>query len=198
MPTGLAELADVGFSSRMKLAETGKILHFEEVVGTLLHQFQIKMAVNIPCILPVERQLLGVDVIAVCPADGVEAGVGIGADLHQVEKHDVGRQKVVQGIEEGRFFLKRDRFPDVEVGVVVPGIDAGVGASAAGEFYGFGELQTQALFQFSLYAVGIVLTLPAVIGGAVVSQMCKIAGQDVDFVAKIGIVGGWWLVNGEW
>ena len=78
------------------------------------------------------------------------------------------------------FFRIGDFGFQVEMGVIISGIDPSIGATAARDGNRLSQLEAQALFNRGLHALGVRLDLVAVVADPVVGQMDEITWHRFD------------------
>lgn len=151
VPVGIGEVADVGLDLGVEFGEGGEVFVLHEYVGTLVHEVDVGVVVDAAVEALLEGKPKVGDMVLVGAGGGIEAGVGIGLDGEDGEDGEVGRQEAVEfegellgvdGRQLGQGFgvggdlvaLVVDdvgALGVVKVGVVVGGMDTGVGAAAA-------------------------------------------------------------------
>ena len=178
-PACLHNLAVVGLHLGMHLRETRKVLILKEDIGSLLHLCDVQVAIKEIGIVDMEGVLRACDVIMVGARNGIETGMHLGRHLPNAIDDDVFWKEGIHLMRQG--FRGGDRLLDIEMGVVVPGVDTRVGASAARDGDRLPQFEAQALLHCGLHAIGMRLNLVAMVTAAVIGQMDEISGHKLLF-----------------
>ena len=172
-PTCLHDLAVVGLHLGVNLRETRKVLILKEDIRRFLHLCDIQVAIKEIGIVDVERVLRSGDVIMVSARHGIETGMHLGRDLpNPIDSNVFGKESIhlmCQGFRVCDFVV------DIEMGVIVPGVDTRVGTTTARDGDHLPQFEAQALLHRGLHAFGVRLDLVTVVAATVVGQMDEIS-----------------------
>ena len=165
----------VGFCLRMRFGETAEIAVFHNNAGAGVHAFQVGRKTVTVGEGPGKRIFLPADAVFVGTGAGAETGVGIGRHREKTKDADIGREEGIQLVGELLTGKGCQRLLAVKVGVKARSMHPGVGASATGEFGTGAQDHAEGFRNKLLYTQRIGLVLPTVVGGAVISQLNKVA-----------------------
>ncbi len=185
-PSGFHDTTIVGLNLGMHLREACKILIIKQKIGGLLHFFQVQVTIKEESIIEMKRILRARDIIMISARKRIETGVSFGLDLKNPINDNVGRKEGIELVDKS-FRITNCVF-QIEVGVIVAGMDTRIGAATACDGDGLSEFEAQALLHRLLDAIGVRLDLVAMIAAAVVGQMDEITRHRCDFSAKLVIL----------
>ncbi len=175
-PARFGNGAVVGKGLGIHFAEACEICHREQMRSGLVHELNVQFAEYIQGGVKQERIFLPVNVIAVAPPFGIEAGTGF--RLYGVNPFDCNfvRQYLIELVDTIGRRKVQVAFCRIEMRVVISGMHTGVGAAAACNADGFSQDHRELLPKHLLHGVWrIILLLPTVVVGAVVGKLDKIA-----------------------
>ncbi len=162
---GVLEFAGAGDGEGEEIVGAG------EVDGGFAHGGEVELCRNVPGAVAVQRVHRGVipEGVVVGFPGGVEAGVETGRDGFSVDHADIVRQEMVE--RGGKPVGANGGGIDLEVRGHGVGVDAGIGAARGFEADFFPEDLVKGALDLILNGAAAGLGLPAVISGAVVSDV---------------------------
>ncbi len=130
----------------------------------------------------VERILRARDIIMIGARNGIETGMKTRFDLpYTVNDNVVGKKRIHL---MGKPFRIGDFFVKVEMGIIVPRMNARVGAPTARNLHFFTEFKAQTTFNRSLHGWRVGLDLVTVVAAPVVGHMDEITRHHWDLSRK--------------